>query len=471
MEAMPSQFYRIRKRGNMRLTGFPLLVASSLLWAAVSGAATRPHYGGTLRIETRAAPTSLDPADSNQSGWFGSRNVFELLFDTLVSLDEQGKPEPALAMSWQAEPGNQRWHFFLRHGVTFQDGTSVTPDTVATSLRRTNPTWKVFSEGEALVIERDSPAPNLPAELTLPRNSIVKRDSGKAAGTGPFAVSRWDPGKRLLLAARDDYWGGRAFLDAIEIDMGQGFREQMISFDLGKADVIEIAPEQAHRATAEGHHVASSDPVELVAVVFNREPQTPEDGRQRQALALSIDRDLLNMVVLQGGGERTGALLPNWMTGYGFLFPSSKDMAQARQIRSEIPHTTSWTLGYDPTDPIARVIAERIVLNARDAGLGIQVTSASSADLRIVRVPLISLDAQIALSELAAGLGLPQPRVASASADDLYVTENKLLQSQRVIPLLYLRTAYGMSNAAKNWKTARDGGWNLPNVWLGTEKP
>jgi ABC-type transport system substrate-binding protein len=455
----------------MKLTGFPFLVASSLLWAAVSSAATRPHYGGTLRVEMRAAPTSLDPADSNQLSGFGSRNLFDLLFDTLVSLDEQGRVEPALATSWQAEPGNQRWHFFLRHGITFQDGTPVTPDAVATSLRRTNPTWKVFSEGEAVVVERDSPAPNLSDELALARNSIVKRDSGKVAGTGAFTVSRWEPGKKLSLAARDDYWGGRAFLDAIEIDMGQSFREQMISLDLGKAQVIEIAPEQAHRVAAEGHHVESSAPAELIALVFNRDPQTPEDARQRQALALSIDRELLSTVVLQGGGEPTGGLLPNWMTGYGFLFPASMDLAQARQVRSEIPHTSSWTLGYDPADPLARVIAERIVLNARDAGLGIQVTSASGADLRIVRVPLISLDAQIALGELAAGLGLAQPKLASASLDDLYAAENKLLQTQRVIPLLHLRTASGVSNTVKDWKMARDGGWNLPNVWLAAEKP
>ena len=51
--------------------------------------------------------------------------------------------------------------------------------------------------------------------------------------------------------------------------------------------------------------------------------------------------------------------------------------------------------------------------------------------------------------------------------DDLYGAENKLLQSQRVIPLLHLRTAYGVSNTVRNWKTARDGSWRLPNVWLG----
>jgi ABC-type transport system substrate-binding protein len=273
----------------------------------------------------RSAPASLDPTDPNQPDWFESRNLSSLMFDTLVTLDDQGRPEPALASSWQTEPGNQRWRFFLRHGVTFQDGVSVTPDTVATSLRRTNPTWKVFSEGEAVVIERDSPAPDLPAELTLPRNSIVKRDSGKISGTGLFTVSQWDAGRRLALAAREDYWGSRAFLDAIEIEMGKNFREQMISFDLGKTQVIEVAPEQTRRAMAEVRHIESSAPVELIALVFSRDLQSPDEGRQRQALALSIDRELLNTVVLQGGGEPAGSLLPNWMTGYVFLFPASID--------------------------------------------------------------------------------------------------------------------------------------------------
>ena len=189
----------------MRLIAFPLLAASSLLWAVASSAAVRPHYGGTLHVEMRAAPMSLDPAESSQRDWFGFRDVCTLMFETLVSLDEQGKPQPGLASSWQTEPGSQRWQFFLRRGITFQDGTPVTPDAVAASLRRTNPTWKVFSEGDAVVIERDSATLDLPAELSLPHNSIVKRDGGKVFGTGPFAVSAWDPGKKLFLVARDDY--------------------------------------------------------------------------------------------------------------------------------------------------------------------------------------------------------------------------------------------------------------------------
>ena len=96
-------------------------------------------------------------------------------------------------------------------------------------------------------------------------------------------------------------------------------------------------------------------------------------------------------------------------------------------MRSEIPHTTSWTLGYDPADPMARVIAERIVLNARDAGLGMQTHEreqrgcadcSGSVDLarpsdRSRRTGCDSLD-------------FHSLKLASNSADDLYDAENRL---------------------------------------------
>src|ERR1019366_745581 len=36
-------------------------------------------------------------------------------------------------------------------------------------------------------------------------------------GTGPFRVTALDPGRRATFAANEDYWGGRPFLDAIDV--------------------------------------------------------------------------------------------------------------------------------------------------------------------------------------------------------------------------------------------------------------
>jgi peptide/nickel transport system substrate-binding protein len=420
-----------------------------------------------LHVSLHAAPTALDP---NQADWAGSGNLFRLIFDTLVAQDEQGRPLPALASAWQAESGNQRWQFSLRRGITFPDGTPLTSDIAAASLRAANPSWKVFSTGEAVTIERDSPAPDLPAELALPRNGIVKRESGRIAGTGPFVVTQWDPGKKVVVTARDDYWSGRPFLDSIEIEMGKSFREQKVSFEFGKAQVIEIAPEDSHRAATEGSRIEASSPIELVALVFNRDPQSPTDLKQREVLSLSIDRRSLNSVVMQNGGEPAGGLLPDWMTGYEFLFPVEVNLTRAQQERAEVPETSVWNLGFNANDAIERVLAERIVLNAREAGLRVQLAT-GTPDMRLVRVHLASLDAQVALTELTASLGVPQAKTNGSSLDDLYIAESTLLKSQRVIPLLHLRTACAVSKTVKNWSKARDGAWRLPDVWLAAERP
>lgn len=453
----------------MRLTALRSIVISSLLISSAT-AAPRPRYGGTLHVQIGSSVTTLDPAESSLAGSRVAQNVVPLIFDTLVSLNEHGQPESALAISWQAESDNQRWQFVLRPGVTFSDGTSMTPEIVAASLRRANPNWKVQTSETAIVIQLDVASASLPAELALPRYSIAKIDAGKISGTGPFVVGQWDTGKKLVLSARDDYWGGRVFLDAIEIEMAKNFRDQTIAYDLGQSQVIEVPAEQAHHAT-EARQLRASEPVELAALVFTHDVQSPQEAKQRQALALSIDRTSLNKVVLQGGGEPAGGLLPNWMTGYSFLFPSSPNLSRAQQLRAEIPQATLWTLGCDANDALARLLAERVVLNAGDAGLRMQINSQGLPDVRLVRTRLASLDAHVALEELARSLGIAPPRFLGTSTDDLYHAENALLQSERVIPLLHLRTAWAVSKAVRGWEDEPDGSWRLPDAWLAAGKP
>ncbi len=465
----------------MRPFGLLLLVAVSLSLAITAPARTRPRYGGTLRVVIGEAPASLDPAESIRSGSPILPSLSRLIFDTLVTLDARGQAQPALSTSSQADPGYQRWQFAIRRGVAFHDGTAVSSDAVAASLRAANPDWKVFATGEAVVIECNTPTPDLPAFLALPLYGIAKRTGGKVVGSGPFAINRWEPGKKLVLSARDDYWGGRAFLDAIEIEMGKSFREQTIALDLGKADLVEIAPDQARHAVLEGRRVVSSPPAQWMGLVFSRDIQSAEDGKLREALALSIDRDSMNSVLLQGGGEPAGTLLPNWMSGYAFLFPTAIDLQRARQERNQTQQAPAWTLGYDAFDPLARVIAERIALNARDAGLTLRPltfqTATSAADVRLVRLPLPSLDAWVALAEFAGSLGLPQPKFdgnplqQSAHASTTYAAESALLQSQRVIPLLHLRTAVALGANVMGWREDPDGSWRMQDVWLETEKP
>ena len=337
------------------------LAVSSFFLAAVALAETRPQYGGTLRITTHAAPATLDPADNRVPDSFARRSVTALLFDTLVTLDDAGHARPRLAASWQGTKANQRWQFRLQQGVKFHDGTSLTSEAAAASLRFANPEWNVRADGESVIIDCDQPHPEMLAEVALSRNAIVKRGGeDKVSGTGPFHIVEWQSGKRLTLRAEEDCWRGRPFLDGVEIEMGRSFRDQATALQIGKADVIEVAQEQSHHFSPATGKLLSSAPAELMALVFTREVSSPDEKLLREALGLSVERESIHSVLLQGAGQASGSLLPTWISGYGFVFSSQVELQKARQLRAQFATSRIWTIGYDGNDPLSRQLLDRI---------------------------------------------------------------------------------------------------------------
>jgi ABC-type transport system substrate-binding protein len=453
-----------------------LIVVSSILLMPTAKAETRPQYGGTLRVAMREAPMSLDPllggADAMRSDSFAQRNLLDLIFETLVTVDDRGRLYPGLATDWQAAPGNQRWQFQLRRGVRFHDGAPLTAEIVASSLRTVNPSWKVFTEGDSVIVERDKAEPDLPAELALTRNNILKRNGGgKLSGTGPFHIEDWLPGKKLTLVAEEEHWRGRAFVDKLEIEMGINLHEQLVELETGKADLVEVAPEQGHRVTMEGRRVNNSQPMELVALVFANDAHTPDEKLLRHAFADSLERNSMRSALLQGAGQPAASILPNWMSGYGFTFSSDADLDRARHERAQVRSAPNWTVGYDANDSVARFLVERIALNAEDAGLVLQPSSLATADLRLVRVPLETADPWIALSTAASILGMAMPKRSGDTVEDLYNAERELLAGQRVIPLFHLPAEWASSPALRDWRPGADGCWRLDDSWMKKEQP
>jgi len=191
----------------------------------------------------------------------------------------------------------------------------------------------------------------------------------------------------------------------------------------------------------------------------------------RSALALSVDRGSMKSVLLQGAGQPTASLLPNWMSGYGFTFSTDADLKRARHEREQVRTAPNWTVGYDANDSVARVLVERVALNAKDAGLVLQPTTAATADLRLVRIPLASADPWIALANLAETLGLAMPKPRGESGEDLYAAELALLAGQRIIPLFDLPEEYASCPVLNDWRPAADGSWRLDEVWMGKDRP
>ncbi len=461
-------------------------VISSLAIALSAHAATRPRYGGTLRVETRAAISSLDPAQRAAtpvpSEYTGVRDsIAPLLFETLVRMDANGVPRAQLALRWQADNGNKRWQFWLRPGIVMHDGGVMTPGMVAQSLGSSlgGFGFAVHATADGVIVESNAAVPGILAELSLPQNAIATRDaSGAIAGSGPFRVAEFQPGRRLLLRANEDYWNGRPYLDMVDIALGQSLRDQAMHLQLGRTDVIELAADQVRRATQDNRRVVTSSPSELIAVAIPHGNGAAEDPRMREALSLAMDRVTIQNVLLQRQGDPAAALLPQWMSGYAILFPTATDVAHARQLRSQLgANQPAIPLAYDASDTIERTIAERVAVNARDAGILVQPisvqpisesTPAMQSSPKIVRIRLDSSDPQAALADVVAAIDPAQvPRVLSTRAiEDLYQAERALLDDFRVIPIAHVPQCFVLSQRVRDWSMKREGGLPLDNVWV-----
>jgi len=303
--------------------------------------------------------------------------------------------------------------------------------------------------------------------------------------TGPFRISEWQPGKFLSLIANNDYHEGRPFVDAIEIQMGRTAHDRLVDIELNKIDFAEIPPEQARRAAERSIRVSASRPDELLSIVFVAGSPVAEDARVREAIARSVDRTSLVNFILQKEGDATGSLLPQWSSGTAFLFSTAADPARAKELLQQIPPSQKIVLGYDSGDSLEQNVAERIVVNAREAGISVaiqpiqQTSDAANAaggaekiDARLVRWSMPSprpLEALMKLQTDLIAFGNADPGLLSgrATSKEIYDREQVLLDGYRVVPLVWLPHVFALSSRVRDWQAPEPGQtWALADVWL-----
>lgn len=444
----------------LRRLAISCLIAALTLPAA---ARTRPHYGGTLRVEIEGDPWQ-------RPGGLARRLVFDGL--TVIGLD--GLPVPALATEWKLENNNHRWQFRLRPGVHFHDGTPLTSLNVVASLATlctaVCPWTAVHAVGSSVVFTSDSPMPNLPELLAQDNYRIVLTANADGStptgsiGTGPFQLTSFSNGV-LTLNANDNCWQGRPFADSVEIHVHRAIREQWLDLSVGRVDMVEVPAEQMRAAREQHLTVIASPPVTLLAL------QVADSGvlgnpNLRTAIALAIDRGALSNVIFQKQGEVTASLLPAAVTGYGFLFPTDRDLNKAHELRGGL-NPPPLILSSDSGGAM-QLAAQRIALNLHEAGFNVQVVNASSTqhpDLVLRRFSLECARPSAALESLLIAAGQDAPVEEQASAD-IYRVEHDFLSRHILIPLMYLPRAYAAGGRVRDLRLGPDGTPDLADASL-----
>lgn len=469
-------------------------ISSLVLLTAGAYGGSRPRYGGTVRILLHDRVLSIDPLGDEDRPAARDR-MAALAFENLTQVDAQGHLRPGLALTWHADQAKRAWQFRLRL-ANFHDGTVLTAADVATSLAKSNPAWKYSAvDRQTVSIETPFPVQQMPELLALPRYAIVKRqaDSGNGTiliGTGSYKLNQWQAGEHAQFTANEDYWGGRPFADAIEFQMGSSLRDQLMDRQLGSFAATELSVDQIRNVEQNNQTVILSRPADLLALVFlqpetgGRSGKKPVDARVRQALGLAINRAAISNVIFQRKATPASGLLPQWLTGYEFMLSGAQDLNRAKELRADAAAfvvISPIALAYDFADPLARLAAERIAVDAREAGIVVQpyadphlyskaARGSMNADAVLLRVPLQSLDPSVTLAARMDDLGLsPEsgPAIFGASRpEDLLEIERKLLEINRVLPVAHVPQVLWLNSAAHNWQQEMNGAWNLDQLWM-----
>jgi peptide/nickel transport system substrate-binding protein len=437
---------------------------SFLLVLAVPGvwARTRPHYGGTLRVEIEDDP------------WQRPNGIARrLVLDGLTRMDADGIARPALAIEWKSDGSDHRWQFRLRPGVHFQDGSPLTSIAVAGALNldcpQNCPWTAVRAVGTQVVFTGDSPMPNLPELLASDEYliALAVTSEGKTpegvVGTGAFQLSDFKNGV-LTLGANESCWQGRPFADAIEIHVHRATREQWLDLSVGRADVVEVPAEQLRQAQQQRLTVLTSGPVTLLALEV-AETGALANPLVRQAIALAVDRNAIENVIFQKQGEVTASLLPASLTGYSFLFSAERDLNKAHGLRGgNTPPVLTLAVEGDGAMQLA---AQRIALNLHEAGFNVQVREGAlpNADLVLKKFALECSEPQAALESILRSAGQAVPEI-ERTPNSLFQAEREVLDRRTLIPLLYLPRSIAVGGRVRDLHMGPDGMPDLGNASL-----
>jgi hypothetical protein len=198
-------------------------------------------------------------------------------------------------------------------------------------------------------------------------------------------------------------------------------------------------------------------------------------------LSGSIDRSSIVDFILQREGEPAGGLLPQWSSGTAFLFSIIPNLSDAKEQWAGIGGPPKIVLGYDAADGLEQSVAERIAVNAHEAGISLKLlplpnsaSGSGKADARLVRIGLPSPRPREALAGIITELGpmagidaatLPDP----ASPEQIYERERAIVGDHRIVPLAWIPHVYGLSGRVRDWQPPAPGEtWPLADVWLDT---
>jgi len=341
--------------------------------------AISPAIAGELVLGIKLEPSSIDPHYHN----LGPNNALARhIFESLVESDENQRLGPGLAVSWRAL-NDTTWEFKLRQGVKFHDGMPFTADDVLFTFERapdveaSPSSFALYTKGKTLKkiddytihIITEKPYPLMPNDVSTIYIISKKHgegaktgdyNSGKAAiGTGPYRLSEWVPGDRLVLEKNPGYWGDKAQFDRVVFKPIRSDPARVAALLAGDVEMIDVVPTPDIPRLKKSPNVVLSQGVSNRVIYLHLDQfrddspfitgtsgKNPlKDQRVRKAISKAINRPAIVEKVMEGVAIPAGQLLPEGFFGVSAKLKSEKhDPEAAKKLLADAGYPNGFGL-------------------------------------------------------------------------------------------------------------------------------
>ncbi len=243
-----------------------------------------------------------------------------LVYEGLISYDENLNFVPALAESFRVSPDGRQYVFSLRSNLYFSDGQKLgltdVLDTLNIARAKESPYHADFADIEkieerskqTLVLHLSRPCAPLLSRLVelriLPSSIAKSADKGtsklanKPVGAGPFYLSHWRSGLELVFKRNPYYWGN---------DVGKGAKcEELVwrvvpdkylmalALKNKELDIAQVdAASWQHLLRKTGLKLGYFNGSRTVYLAFNLERVPFQNAQVRQAVSKAINKQVL----------------------------------------------------------------------------------------------------------------------------------------------------------------------------------
>jgi oligopeptide transport system substrate-binding protein len=301
----------------------------------------------------------------------------------VVGYGAKGAAVPAVAESWEGTNGYRTWTFKIAEGLQFSDGTPLTAETVAASLKKSamqRPAYPDASEyfaikgyqaaaiaegpedgigvsapdATTMVVELDAPDAAFPARLQefypIPLHVALSdpenwTSTDKIVVSGPYKPVERTP-TRLVFDANPLGGWTEAMARQIIVEAVDDPATRIRMFAAGDVDLAQDPPlSRAEELKQEfGPRFSNTPAPRWIYMSMNTKRPQLADPQVRRALAMSINREFIATSIMKGSVEPAGRMVrgeaqPGFDPDGARAILAAKGFSATNPLRIELLHT------------------------------------------------------------------------------------------------------------------------------------